>query len=126
VGIVPEPGTYLVASGLQCVPAMRSVPPQGPFDAEQDSGAETFQLKLRLAADAATGAYEVTIELLDIGLCVEKIDVDLRRALRSAADECAARLREMGYAVTSNDVIGALEEALDDAEVVRRESPPPN
>jgi hypothetical protein len=106
---------------------MRSVPPQGPFDAEQNSGdAETFQLKLRLAADAASGAYEVTIELLDIGLKVEKIDVDLRRALRTAADECADRLRDMGYAVTSNDVIGALEEALDDAELVRRESTPPN
>jgi hypothetical protein len=106
---------------------MRSVPPQGPFDTEPNSGAETFQLKLRLAADAASGAYEVTIELLDVGVRVEKIDVDLRRALRSAADECADRLRDMGYAVTSNDVIGALEEALDDAELVRRESkPPPN
>ncbi|HEX8795245.1 MAG TPA: hypothetical protein VF765_30060 [Polyangiaceae bacterium] len=106
---------------------MRSVPPsQGPFDTEPGSGAETFQLKLRLAADAATGAYEVTIELLDVGVRVETIDVDLRRALRTAADECAERLNEMGYAVTSNDVIGALEEALDDAEVVQRESAPPN
>lgn len=106
---------------------MRSVPPQGPFDTEPSSGAETFQLKLRLAADAATGAYEVTIELLDVGVRVETVDVDLRRALRTAADECAERLSEMGYAVSANDVIGALEEALDDAELVKRESaPPPN
>lgn len=106
---------------------MRSVPPPDPFDTEQSSGAEeTFQLKLRLAADAATGAYEVTIELLNVGVRVETVDVDLRRALRTAADECAERLSEMGYAVTSNDVIGALEEALDDAEVVQRESNPPN
>lgn len=105
---------------------MRSVPPQGPFDTEPNSGAETFQLKLRLAADAATGAYEVTIELLDVGVRVDTVDVDLRRALRTAADRCAERLSDMGYAVTSNDVIGALEEALDDAEVVQRESAPPN
>ena len=106
---------------------MRSVPPPDPFDTEQSSGAEeTFQLKLRLAADATTGAYEVTIELLNVGVRVETVDVDLRRALRTAADECAERLSEMGYAVTSNDVIGALEEALDDAEVVQRESNPPN
>ncbi|MGH7271018.1 MAG: hypothetical protein ACREJ3_11360, partial [Polyangiaceae bacterium] len=57
--------------------------------------------------------YKVTIELFEIDLVVETIDFDLRGAVRAAADRCAEQLRERGYAVTSADVIGALDAALD-------------
>src|SRR4051794_27224303 len=74
---------------------------------------ESLQLCLRLAAAPGNGAYKVTIELFEIDLVVESIDLDLKGAVRSAADRCAEQLRERGYAVTATDVIGALEEALE-------------
>jgi hypothetical protein len=80
---------------------------------------QSLQLKLRLATDPGTGAYEVTIEFSEIDVVVEVLDMDLRRAVRSAADQCADRLRECGYAVTPADVIGALEDALESSELVR-------
>ena len=74
---------------------------------------ESLQLCLRLAAAPGNGAYKVTIELFEIDLVVESIDLDLKGAVRAAADRCAEQLRERGYAVTATDVIGALEEALE-------------
>ena len=49
---------------------------------------------------------------------IDAID-DLRHAIRATADRCAERLREQGYAVTSVDVIGALEDALARSELLR-------
>ncbi|HZU82936.1 MAG TPA: hypothetical protein VE987_08475 [Polyangiaceae bacterium] len=76
---------------------------------------ESLQLTLRLAA-GPSGAFEVRIEFSEIDVAVEVIDVDLRRALRAAAEECAEKLRDNGYVVTSGDVIGALEGALESSE----------
>ena len=78
---------------------------------------ESLQLCLRLAAAPGNGAYKVTIELFEIDLVVESIDLDLRGAVKSAADRCAEQLRERGYAVTAADVIGALEDALECSQV---------
>ncbi len=86
------------------------------------SDAKSLQLKLRLAAEPDMGAFVVTIELLEIDIVVEVLDVDLRRAIRTAADRCAERLRDQGYAVTPGDVIGALEDALECSELARRPS----
>jgi hypothetical protein len=83
------------------------------------SEVQSLQLKLSLASDPSTGAYEVTIEFCDIEVAVEVLDVDLRRAIRTAADRCAERLRGHGYLVTSEDVIGALEVALESSEFAR-------
>jgi hypothetical protein len=88
-----------------------------------NSGRESLQLCLRLAAAPGNGAYKVTIELFEIDLVVESIDLDLRGAVRSAADRCAAQLRERGYAVTAADVIGALEEALETSEALPAPQP---
>jgi hypothetical protein len=99
--------TAPVASGVQPVPPMM---PNGPH--------ESLQLCLRLAAAPGNGAYKVTIELFEIDLVVESVDLDLRGAVRTAADRCAEQLRERGYAVTAVDVIGALEEALECSDVV--------
>lgn len=85
-----------------------------------------LQLRLRLAADPAAGAYEVTIALSEIDVVVEVLDVDLRRAVRTAADKCAARLRELGYVVTSAEVLGALEEAITESDVAQRAVAAPN
>jgi hypothetical protein len=79
---------------------------------------ESLQLCLRLAAAPGNGAYKVTIELFEIDLVVESIDLDLRGAVRAAADRCAEQLRERGYAVTAADVIGALEDALECSQVM--------
>jgi hypothetical protein len=79
---------------------------------------ESLQLCLRLAAAPGNGAYKVTIELFEIDLVVESIDLDLRGAVRNAADRCAEQLRERGYAVTSADVIGALEDALETSDAL--------
>jgi uncharacterized membrane protein (DUF2068 family) len=78
---------------------------------------ESLQLCLKLAAAPGNGAYTVTIELFEIDLVVETVDLDLRGAVRAAADRCAEQLRERGYAVTSADVIGALEEALQASDI---------
>jgi hypothetical protein len=94
--------------------------------AAASDGAESFHLKLRLASDPVTGAYEVSIELAEIDVAVEVMDLDLRRAVRAAADRCAERLREHGYVVTSAEVISALEDALQDSEIVRRAVQAPN
>jgi uncharacterized protein (UPF0147 family) len=99
----------------------------GPFSSRDASDeAQSFQLKLRLASDPATGAYEVSIELAEVDVQVEVADVDLRRAVRRAAEQCAHRLCEHGYAVTAADVMGALEDALEDSELARRTAQPPN
>jgi hypothetical protein len=74
---------------------------------------ESLQLCLKLAAAPGNGAYKVTIELFEIDLVVESIDLDLRGAVRAAADRCAEQLRARGYVVTAADVIGALEDALE-------------
>ena len=85
---------------------------------------QSLQLKLRLAGDPATGAYQVSIELADVNVVVDVLDVDLRRAIRTAAERCAAQLRERGYAVTTGEVIRALEEALENSELVKRSAHP--
>jgi hypothetical protein len=77
------------------------------------SARDSLQLCLRLAAAPGDGAYKVTIELSEIDLIVESIDLDLRGAVRGAATRCAEQLCERGYAVTSADVMTALEEALE-------------
>jgi hypothetical protein len=101
--------------------------PIGPFSSRPESEeAQSFQLKLRLASDPTTGAYEVSIELAEVDVQVEVVDLDLRRAVRRAAERCADRLCEHGYVVTAADVIGALEDALQDSEVARRAAQPPN
>jgi hypothetical protein len=93
----------------------------GPLSSRYASDeTQSFQLKLRLASNPATGAYEVSIELAEVDVQVEVADVDLRRAVRRAAEECAARLCDHGYVVTAADVMGALEDALEDSEIARR------
>jgi hypothetical protein len=93
--------------------------------ADDVSEGQALQLKLRLAGDPATGAYHVSIELLEVGVVVDVLDVDLRRAIRTAADRCADELGDRGYIVTSGEVIRALEDALENFELVQR-GPPPN
>jgi hypothetical protein len=79
----------------------------------------SLQLSLRLAKDPDVPTYEVRIALSEVDVLVEVLDVDLRRALVTAANRCSERLRERGYDVSPNDVIGALEEALEAPEVVQ-------
>jgi uncharacterized protein (UPF0147 family) len=99
----------------------------GPFSSRRESEeAQSFQLKLRLASDPTTGAYEVSIELAEVDVQVEVVDLDLRRAVRRAAEQCADRLCDHGYVVTAADVIGALEDALQDSEIARRAVQPLN
>jgi uncharacterized protein (UPF0147 family) len=99
----------------------------GPMVPEPDaSDAQSLQLKLRLAAEPASGAYEVSIELSEVDVLVQVLDVDLRRAIRRAADECADQLRDRGYSVTPGEVIGALEEALENSELVQKAAQPSN
>jgi uncharacterized protein (UPF0147 family) len=99
----------------------------GPYSSRHASeDAQSFQLKLRLASDPTTGAYEVSIELAEVDVQVEVADVDLRRAVRRAAEQCAERLCEHGYVVTAADVMGALEDALEDSEIARRADQPLN
>jgi hypothetical protein len=86
------------------------------------SDAQSLQLKLRLVAEPDTGAFAVTIEFCEIDVAVEVLDVDLRRAIRTAAGRCAERLRDHGYAVTPGDVIRALEDALESSELAPRPS----
>lgn len=81
------------------------------------SDGQSLQLKLRLAVDPETGAYVVAIEFCEIDVVVEVLDVDLRRAIRTAADQCAERLRDRSYTVTPADVIRALEDALESSEL---------
>jgi hypothetical protein len=81
--------------------------------------AHVLQLKLRLASDPETGDYRVTIELSEVCVTVEVKDADLRRAASTAAEQCAERLRERGFTVTATEVLGALEDALDNSELVR-------
>jgi hypothetical protein len=96
-----------------------------PF-ADDVSEAQSLQLKLRLAGDPTTGAYQVSIELTEVDVVVEVLDVDLRRAIRTAAERCAAQLRDQGYSVTTGEVIHALEEALESSELVQRAGRPVN
>jgi len=96
---------------LHMQPALRMTTSNAP---------ESLQLCLRLAAAPGNGAYKVTIELFEIDLVVESIDLDLRGAVRAAADRCAEQLRERGYVVTAADVIGALENALEWSQVASR------
>lgn len=72
-----------------------------------------LQLDLRVDAAAGSGAFKATIELRELDLSVEAIALDLGEAMRSAAERCAQRLDELGYAVTPADVLGALEETLE-------------
>ena len=97
---------------------MQPVPPMPTTTAR-----ESLQLCLRLAAAPGNGAYKVTIELFEIDLVVESIDLDLRGAVRGAADRCAEQLRERGYAVTSADVIDALEDALESSDIIPKRQP---
>jgi hypothetical protein len=96
--------------------------PFSPYEHDDTSEVQSLQLKLRLATDPATSAYEVTIELSEVDVIVEVLDVDLRRAIRTAAERCAVQLREHGYAVTIGEVVGALQEALENCELVQRPS----
>lgn len=57
--------------------------------------------------------YEVRIAFSEVDILVEVLDVDLRRALITAAKRCSDRLRERGYDVSPTEVIVALEEALE-------------
>lgn len=98
-----------------------------PIAPDRDtSDAQSLQLKLRLAAEPESGAYEVSIELSEVDVLVEVLDVDLRRAIRTAADRCAEQLRARGYSVTAGEVIGALEEALENSELVHKAAQPAN
>jgi hypothetical protein len=96
--------------------------PISPYAHDDTCEVQSLQLKLRLATDPTTSAYEVTIELSEVDVTVEVLDVDLRRAIRTAAERCAAQLRDHGYAVTIGEVVGALEEALENCELVQRAS----
>jgi hypothetical protein len=87
------------------------------YNVPNASDAQSLQLKLRLAADPETSAYEVTIEFYEIGLLVEVFDMDLRRAMRTAAGHCAERLADRGYDITPSDVVDALVEALEGSEL---------
>lgn len=87
------------------------------------SDSQSLQLKLRLAAEPDTGGFAVTIEFFEIDVSVEVLDIDLRRAIRTAAGRCAQRLCDHGYAVTPADVIRAFEDALESSEFGIR--PPP-
>jgi hypothetical protein len=87
---------------------------------------QSLELKLRLMVEPSSGAYQVSIELSEVSVVVEVLDVDLRRAIRTAAEQCAAQLRDQGYAVTMGEVIGALEEALENSELVQRAADPAN
>ncbi len=78
-----------------------------------------LKIKLRLAAEPKTGAYRVTIELTEVCLTVEVEDEDLRRAVCAAANQCAECLRENGFTVTAPEVLSALEDALENSELVR-------
>ena len=100
--------------------------PTTPYVDDDASEVQSLQLKLRLAADPATSAYQVSIELSEVDVVVEVLDVDLRRAIRTAAEKCAAQLRDHGYSVTVGEVIGALEEALENSELVQRSAQPLN
>ena len=75
-----------------------------------------LQLDLRVDAAPGGGAFKATIALQEIDLNVEAVAVDLGEAMRSAAQRCAERLGELGYAVTCADVLGALEETLEPLE----------
>jgi hypothetical protein len=89
-----------------------------------DSGElQSLQLKLRLSSEPESGAYRVTIELSEVGVEVEVHDADLRRAVRTAADRCAEGLRDRGFAVTAPEVLAALENALENSELVRTSGP---
>lgn len=81
--------------------------------------AHVLKLKLRLASDPDTGEYRVTIELSEVCLTVEVRDADLRRAVATAAERCAERLREQGFTATAAEVLAALEDALENSELVR-------
>jgi hypothetical protein len=78
---------------------------------------ESLQLCLRLAAAPDHGAYKVTLELSEIDLVVEAVDLDLRSAIQGAARRCAVRLRQRGYAVTSFEIVRALDEAMAHSDV---------
>ena len=75
-----------------------------------------LQLDLRVDAAPGGGAFKATIALQDVDLSVEAVAVDVGEAMRSAAERCAERLGELGYAVTTADVLGALEETLEPVE----------
>jgi hypothetical protein len=87
------------------------------YSVGEASDAQSLQLKLRLAADPLTSAYEVTVAFCEIDLVVEVFDLDLRRAMRTAAQRCADRLCDRGYVVTTADVVNALVDALEASEL---------
>jgi hypothetical protein len=91
-------------------------------DSVEPADAQTLKLKLRLAAEPERQGYSVTIELVEVAVTVETRDKDLRRAVRAAADSCAERLREKGFTVTAAEVLTAIDDALENSELVR-ESP---
>jgi hypothetical protein len=70
-----------------------------------------LQLDLRVDAAPGSGAFRATIELRELEVVVEAVAHDLGEAMQSAAERCAERLGELGYAVTPADVLGALEHA---------------
>ena len=72
-----------------------------------------LQLDLRVDAAPDGAAFKATIALEDVDLSVEAIAVDVGEAMRTAAQRCAERLGELGYAVTTADVLGALEETME-------------
>jgi hypothetical protein len=92
-----------------------------PMSMVPDAGdLQSLELRLCFASDPGTGAFEVTLEFREIEVKVEVVDVDLRRAIRTAADRCAEKLRDEGFQVTPDDVIGALEDALEHSEFANR------
>jgi uncharacterized protein (UPF0147 family) len=98
-----------------------------PIASDRDANdARSLQLTLRLAAEPESGAYEVSIELSEIDVLVEVLDIDLRRAIRTAAARCADQLHARGYSITAAEVIGALEEALESSELVHQAAQPAN
>lgn len=71
-----------------------------------------LQLDLRVDAAQGSGAFKATIELREIDVVVEAVAPDVGEAMRSAAERCAERLGELGYSVSSADVLAALEGSL--------------
>jgi hypothetical protein len=67
-----------------------------------------LQLDLRVDASPGSGVFKAIIELREIDLLVEATALDVSDAMRTAAERCADRLCELGYAVTPADVLAAL------------------
>lgn len=79
-----------------------------------DHQTEALSLSLRVAAVGEDRkAFSVTILLPEVRVTVQVVRHTLREAVGTAAIECAEKLVELGYDMTPQGVIAALEEALE-------------